>query len=168
MIRINTILFTLLLTTNVYAWEGIVVHHSATEHGTVESIDTYHKSKGWDGIGYHYIVHKNGLIEVGRDINKVGAHAKGRNKTHIGVCLIGKDLFTAKQIKSLEVLVKVLVSQYGVSLPEKHHRFCPGEGLDIETINRRIQDELRQREKPGHTNYGSYEKGSSRDSRTSS
>ena len=114
-------------------WQGIVVHHSASPSWTtVEHIDTWHKERGWDGIGYHYVVYTDGSIHEGRPLHKVGAHAKGRNSTHIGICLVGYDEFTEEQISSLTALVKE------IDLPaEGHHEHCPGPGVDMEALNRR-------------------------------
>lgn len=70
----------------------IIVHCSATPPSLdigVEVIDNWHKAKGWDGIGYHYVIRRNGTVEPGRDISKTGAHAKGYNSRSIGICLVG-------------------------------------------------------------------------------
>ena len=65
----------------------IVVHHSASKpETTVEQIDSWHKDRGWWGIGYHYVVDHNGEIQEGRPVNKPGAHTRGENKDSIGTC----------------------------------------------------------------------------------
>lgn len=41
----------------------IIVHCTATPAGlpvTVEQIDAYHRSLGWAGIGYHYLIDLKG------------------------------------------------------------------------------------------------------------
>ncbi len=45
--------------------------------------------KGWDDIGYHYVIRRNGEVEQGREHNVRGAHAKGYNDISLGICLIG-------------------------------------------------------------------------------
>lgn len=110
-------------------WQGIVIHHSATEGGTVESFDSYHKQIGFDEIGYHYVIYKDGSVHEGRSLNKVGAHAKGRNKTHIGICLVGNETFTKAQILELGLLNLYLSDKYNIKSIERHHEQCPGEGL---------------------------------------
>lgn len=45
--------------------------------------------KGWSDIAYHFVVRRDGLLELGRDINRMGAHVKGFNRGSIGVCLVG-------------------------------------------------------------------------------
>ena len=111
-----------------------VIHHTAgnkiaDRDLTVEEIDRYHKSKGWDGIGYHFVIRKNGNIETGRDINLRGAHAKGRND-YIGIALTGYDKFTKEQAYSLMVLLNIL----GTEHIENHHEHCPGPGLNLQDI----------------------------------
>ena len=112
-------------------WKGIVVHHTASPAWTtVEKIDQWHKERGWDGIGYHYVIYVDGSVHEGRSLSKVGAHAKGRNATHIGIALVGYDSFTPAQITALEGLVDKL------GLPaERHHKDCPGGGVDVEGLN---------------------------------
>lgn len=97
--------------------EYIIIHCSATKPSSdigVSEIDAMHKERGWDGVGYHYIIRRNGLISCGRDLMQVGAHAKTYNIKSIGICLIGGvddnlepcDNFTAKQITALRWLIE--------------------------------------------------------------
>lgn len=104
-----------------------VIHHTASGDVSVKTIDQWHKERGWDGIGYHYIIRTDGTIEEGRSIEKKGAHAKGRNH-FIGIALCGYDEFTEKQISSLKSLLKKLEVKH----IERHHENCPGKGLDSE------------------------------------
>jgi len=70
----------------------IVVHTSATlphQDIGVKEIDKMHKAKGWDGIGYHTVIRKNGTLEHGRDLTEVGAHVYGYNRNSIGICMVG-------------------------------------------------------------------------------
>ena len=97
-----------------------IVHCSATREGvdySVETIRGWHKMRGWSDIGYHYLVHLDGSISYGRDINKIGAHVKGHNTGSIGVCYVGgvetdgktpKDTRTPEQKESLLDLIKTL------------------------------------------------------------
>lgn len=59
-------------------------------------------------IGYHYVIRRSGLVEVGRQLNEVGAHCRGHNTDSIGICLVGVDRYTAEQWKSLEQLTRHL------------------------------------------------------------
>lgn len=76
----------------------IIIHCTATPEGkdkTVAQIRYEHmlpESKGGRGfsdIGYHYVVYRNGKIEIGRDVDKIGAHAKDHNAYSIGIAYVG-------------------------------------------------------------------------------
>ena len=87
----------------------LVVHCSDTDNKEVVSASDIHKMHlgfGWDGIGYHKIILRSGKIENGRPEYWLGAHVKGKNNISLGVCLIGKDTFTKKQLRSLEIVLK--------------------------------------------------------------
>ena len=66
-----------------------------------------HLNNGWDGIGYHKVILRSGVIENGRPEFWIGAHVKGLNNSSLGVCLIGSTKFTNKQFISLK---KVLLN----------------------------------------------------------
>ncbi|MFG6359724.1 MAG: N-acetylmuramoyl-L-alanine amidase, partial [Mailhella sp.] len=97
----------------------IIIHCSATKPtqdiGAAE-IDMWHKKQGWDEIGYHFVIRRNGETEKGRDIEIAGAHCKGQNKNSIGICLAGgidengraENNFTDKQFQSLRNLAAKL------------------------------------------------------------
>lgn len=105
----------------------IILHCSATPENknfTVEDITKWHKAKGWDGCGYHYVIHLDGTIHNGRPIEKVGAHCLGHNANSIGICYIGgvdkngkpKDTRTDAQKKALIILVHELLVKYNLKL----------------------------------------------------
>ena len=69
----------------------IIVHCSATPEGkdfTVADIDAWHRRRHFNGIGYHYVVYRDGTVHEGRPVAKVGAHCAGHNANSIGVCSI--------------------------------------------------------------------------------
>lgn len=87
----------------------LVVHCSDTcDKLALNSLDIHkmHLSFGWDGIGYHKIICRSGVIENGRPEYWVGAHVKGKNDVSLGVCLIGRNKFTKKQFESLEKVLR--------------------------------------------------------------
>lgn len=103
--------------------DEIIIHCSDTPANMDcgrDEIDRWHKANGWSGIGYHYVIRRDGTIEDGRDIEMIGAHALGHNANSIGVCLIGGKggsgktdcNFTAAQWGALRILVSHLTSQY--------------------------------------------------------
>lgn len=111
-----------------------VIHHSASPDVSAKTIDRWHKERGWSGIGYHFVIRANGTIEKGRPLNKIGAHAKGRNN-YVGICLTGYNHFTKAQVKSLITLLNDL----GINHIEAHHQQCPGPGLDMQYVKNHIK-----------------------------
>jgi len=115
----------------------LVVHCSATPEGrdhTAKDIDLWHRQRGFNEIGYNYVVRLNGTIEGGRDVDKIPAHVTNHNKDSIGICYIGgidkktlqpKDTRTAEQKEALKKLLTELKALY----PEAEilgHRDFPG------------------------------------------
>lgn len=72
--------------------------------------------QGWSDIGYHFVIRRNGNMELGRPVAKKGAHCKGENEDSIGICLVGgwkgAD-FTWEQYSKLVHLVEKLQYTYG-------------------------------------------------------
>lgn len=122
----------------------IIVHCSANKEGStlrMADIDRYHRSLGWKGCGYHYVIPTDGTIEVGRPEEQVGAHCKNHNRHSIGVCYIGglaadgktpKDTRTAEQKRALSLLLDDLHRRYPKALILGHCDLdpmkpcCPG------------------------------------------
>ncbi|MDB2700668.1 N-acetylmuramoyl-L-alanine amidase [Alphaproteobacteria bacterium] len=93
----------------------LVVHCSDTnDKHNLTSIDIHkmHVGFGWDGIGYHKIITKEGVVENGRPEFWIGAHVYGKNNCSLGVCLIGKDQFNDKQFSALEAVLKEWKKKY--------------------------------------------------------
>ena len=70
----------------------IILHCSATPEGqdfSVEDIDRWHRQRGFNCIGYHWVVYRDGSVHPGRPEEMVGAHCKGYNQHSIGVCYVG-------------------------------------------------------------------------------
>lgn len=93
----------------------LVVHHSAGSNtspnwaATVRSIWDYHvNNRGWDDIGYNFLIDPNGVIYEGRGNDVSGAHFSCMNPSTMGVCLLG-NFTTASpsnaMINSLTVLL---------------------------------------------------------------
>lgn len=124
----------------------IVIHHTASEHATVEQIDRWHYARGFrrraiprerfrphlKAIGYHFVIYRDGSIHKGRDLDEMGAHAKGANKGSVGICLVGNGRFTPAQWSALDALIKELCISLGRDLDVQGHRDattgtkCPG------------------------------------------
>ena len=117
----------------------IVLHHSASADVAAAEIHSWHRAKGWAGIGYHFVIRKDGSIERGRPQETIGAHAgAGVNGCSIGICLCGnfmQELPSDEQLVSLVELVVWLQRYYraadGTELEVILHREvaateCPG------------------------------------------
>ena len=115
----------------------IVVHCSAVKPDQLSSaaqIDTWHRQRGFHlGIGYHYVVRRNGQIELGRPEFLIGAHCVNHNAHSIGVCYEGglnargqpEDTRTPEQKSALRALLKDLHRRYPQALIVGHHDLNP-------------------------------------------
>jgi Negative regulator of beta-lactamase expression len=115
----------------------IVIHCSAVRPDQTSSaaqIDTWHRQRGFHlGIGYHYVIRRNGEIEAGRPEYLVGAHCKNHNAHSIGVCYEGgldirgqpADTRTKAQKKTLLSLLRALKVDYSDALIVGHHDLNP-------------------------------------------
>lgn len=151
-------------------WKWIVIHHSATPSGSAVFFDRAHRQKGWDELGYHFVIgngtgSRDGQIEVGPrwPKQKWGAHAKTADNQYndygIGICLVGNfeiDRPTAAQIRSLAKLTAYLMQTYHI--PADHvighgqakPTDCPGRHISIAEI-RRLASRLALGEDPDST-----------------
>ena len=118
----------------------IIIHCSDTFYDMdigVDEIRRWHTAKGWNDIGYHYVVRRNGTIEKGRKDNVIGAHCRGHNKISIGVCFVGgkrgngmgMNNFTNIQMVKGLVLITELTDKYPDVSIHGHNEFskkkCP-------------------------------------------
>ena len=101
----------------------IIIHSTATPKGmnaTAQDIDKWHKAKGYDCIGYHYVINRQGLIEKGRQDYLIGAHCKEHNNNTIGIAYVGglnehkqsADTRTQAQKNALICLIRELLKIY--------------------------------------------------------
>ena len=119
----------------------LIVHCSAVRPGqrsSADDIDVWHKEKGWKGIGYHFVVRRDGTIEKGRPVEEVGAHCYPHNRHSIGICYeggldeLGKavDTRTPEQKRVLRELLEELHRRYPEAIivghrDITHDRKCP-------------------------------------------
>lgn len=114
----------------------IVVHCSANRADSVlrlTDIDRVHRSLGWKGCGYHYVIPTDGTIEKGRDESEMGAHCRFHNRHSIGVCYIGglsadgipEDTRTEAQRVALRKLLENLHRKYPRALIVGHRDLNP-------------------------------------------
>lgn len=115
----------------------IIVHCTANRAGSalrLADIDRYHRSLGWLGCGYHYVIPTDGAIEPGRPEEMVGAHCRNHNRHSIGVAYVGglaedgvtpQDTRTPAQRRSLRRLLLALLQRYPQALIVGHRDLDP-------------------------------------------
>lgn len=85
----------------------VYIHCSASDnpnHDNIETITQWHLGRGFNTIGYHFFINKNGDIYKGRDLEKIPASQQGHNTGSLAICLSGLNNFTEKQFTSLQKL----------------------------------------------------------------
>jgi len=119
----------------------IVVHCSATpadrDIGAAD-IDDMHKARGWQGIGYHLVIRRDGRVEMGEDLRRMGAHCKGVNDRSVGVCMVGgvdeendsAHNFEPEQFRSLASVLNLLMLMYPKASVRGHRDFSPDKNRD--------------------------------------
>ena len=127
-------------------WKYIVVHHSATPTGSAAEFDVEHRERGWDGLGYHFVIDNgkgglDGRVEVGERwrVQKWGAHTgktpgNEYNYHGIGICLVGdftNHMPSPSQLASLKRLVSYLMAKYDIPA-ENVVGHCDGPGTSTE------------------------------------
>ena len=119
--------------TEIRDWSYIVLHHTASDTGSVESIHEEHLKRkdkngnAWMGIGYHFVIGNgdgmgDGEVETTFRWRQQlqGAHAgvANYNQHGIGIVLIGNfenSPPTDAQTTSVKHLVGVLKREYGIA-----------------------------------------------------
>jgi hypothetical protein len=134
--------------------EYIIIHCSDSAWGEIDEIRRWHIQRGFDDIGYHYLICNrypaygqfkdnrpdplsDGKVQMGRPEEIVGAHTAGKNSRSIGIALVGTTRFTSAQFESLKCLLKELLEKYKLSIDDirGHYEFdssktCPNFGMD--------------------------------------
>lgn len=106
----------------------VILHCSATkDKGDLigaKQIDSWHRAKGWVAIGYHYVIRRSGVLELGRKEEDQGAHTRGMNANSLGVCLIGTSDFEFEQIITLKELYKDIKKRWSI---DSYSWYCHSE-----------------------------------------
>lgn len=118
----------------------IVVHHSA-DNGTLATIAKYHtdpppNGHGWPGIGYTFVIYKDGTIYQVNDLDTKCFNVAEQNTKSLGICLIGDyEVDTPPQVqvdalKWLIATVRAVVGEHPVfGHRDKVNTLCPGKNL---------------------------------------
>ena len=113
--------------------DTIVIHCTQTPPGMdvdVDKVTQWHKERGFDTIGYHYLIKRDGTLQEGRQQDEVGAHAVAVNGTSIGVALAGggnadkgwENNFTPIQFETLKSILLKLKDKYNIEKIIGHYQ----------------------------------------------
>ncbi len=116
----------------------IVVHCADTPRGKyfdIKDIRQWHLARGFNDVGYHFVILLNGTIQPGRELKTIGAHVKGFNSKSIGICYIGGkdglDTRTTQQKASLVYLIATMKRIFKKAKVSGHRdfpnvtKYCP-------------------------------------------
>ena len=113
-------------------------------------IDTWHRQRGFHlGIGYHYVIRRDGSIEKGRPEWLIGAHCVNHNAHSIGICYEGgldirgdpADTRTEAQKTAMRQLLEDLHERYPRAVIVGHHDLNPHKACPcIENVAREYAD----------------------------
>ena len=120
----------------------IFIHCSATKPSQdidAKEIDIWHRGRGFLEIGYHFVIKRNGMVEIGRDLMDVGAHVKRYNRNSVGICMVGgvsqkdhtvpENNFTEEQWVSLYTLIQDMMGEFPTARVLGHNevssKACP-------------------------------------------
>jgi hypothetical protein len=125
----------------------VVIHHSVTQEGKTQAevesilrgIDSFHRGKGWGGIGYNLAIDYAGRVYEARGIDIMGAHAYGANVNGYGIVYIGdgRKGITSEAVQAIKNLVIQLQTRSQKKLEVVGHNqvnktACPGTQIEAE------------------------------------
>ncbi|XP_024120156.1 peptidoglycan recognition protein 5 [Oryzias melastigma] len=103
--------------------QRVVIHHTALQNCRglpdskehLVSIQSMHMNqRGFDDIGYNFLIGGDGTVFEGRGWGVVGAHTKGHNQDSLGIAFMGNfnsDKLTEEALRSVKGLLLSGVSQ---------------------------------------------------------
>lgn len=130
--------------------DAIIIHCSATREGQnigKSEITQMHLQRGFNTIGYNYVIRLDGTVEIGRSLTIPGAHCNTKgtsgvsyNRHSIGICYVGgldangkaKDTRTEAQKETLRALIARLIEKYPIKEILGHRDTSPdldGDGV---------------------------------------
>ena len=98
--------------------------------------------RGFEDIGYHFVIKRDGTVEQGRKLEYQGAHCTGHNANSIGICLVGgvdvsgrpDDNFTLLQREALAMMLRAMRQRWPNATIHGHCEFankaCPVMDVD--------------------------------------
>jgi N-acetyl-anhydromuramyl-L-alanine amidase AmpD len=103
-----------------------------------------HQARGFDDIGYHLVIRRDGRIEAGEAFKSRGAHVKGLNSVSVGVCMVGgidedgksENNFTDEQWKAARHAFEFLTLLYPDADHVGHRDLSPDKNRDGRVVRR--------------------------------
>lgn len=118
------------------ARQEFMVHHTdGPKAQRIRAIQDFHMDgRGWNDIGYNFLVDEDGTIYEGRGWLVVGAHCPDHNRSGIGVAFVGRNNPTPAAMKSIRGLYDEACRRAGRKLRKRGHgqlfaTACPGPRL---------------------------------------
>lgn len=102
----------------------LIIHCSATtsrQDYSVDRLERDHQKRGFETVGYHYYIRRDGAVHQLRKHHEVGAHCRGYNRCSLGICYEGgmsddrkipTDTRTVEQRWAMEHLLLLLKAIY--------------------------------------------------------
>ncbi len=141
-------------------WKYIIIHHSATDAGSVKAFHKFHTQQGYGGIAYHFVIGNGNGMKDGEvqetfrwkqqiSGTHVSVNAWDHNIFGIGICLVGNfesSPPTKSQMTALRKLISRLKRTYSIKTKNiighkyvkyddasgrKEQTACPGKKLDL-------------------------------------
>ena len=125
----------------------VVWHCSATPPSQdigAAQITIMHQARGFDDIGYHLVIRRDGVLETGEAFKRRGAHVKGINSVSVGVCMVGgidedgnsENNFTDEQWQAAKHAFEFLTLLYPDAEHVGHRDLSPDKNRDGRVVKR--------------------------------
>lgn len=127
---------------------SIVLHHTAgNPMDTAEQIDHIHRTRKdpFYMIGYHFVVLRNGMIQIGRPLGRTPASVRGKNKGTVAMVMTGNYNIEPiphrldPQARAAGLLAAALLSEYSLFTVKFHRDLgqsdCPGLNLTHKIVD---------------------------------
>lgn len=102
--------------------ERVFLHCTANDNhafrgvGLAEEINRWHLMNGWRGVGYHYLIDKEGFVVTGRPVEETPAAQLGKdnlgNVATIAISTHGMWEFTEKSLESVVAMCRAIDQAY--------------------------------------------------------
>ncbi len=130
--------------------DAIILHHPVM-NGSVKDVNRVHLDRGFNGIGYHLYVRKDGSIWLGRPLVMKGAgirpDGKYSNANTLHICAEGNfmvDEMDEVQLNGVIEAIQYVRKVYG-NIPAFPHKAvnntdCPGDNYPLKTILKQAKE----------------------------